>query len=244
MIISLQKGVFTMKNIGMIKKLSIIFLILTFCSLHLGLLAMNLLGDVNTFSSAGLLKYTWVMWLFIPIPIITFVLALFLKKNNQKYVLKIVVSIIVAFLLLVFGSYRFLFDSVLSYDPRLVDVIEEKTGLDLPESIEVGAMDNGDVLDIRVKITDDKERQEFERRISNEQIWSSGLNGGVGYLLPPYYQMLSKNGSYEYVLFYNVTENKFNEYPTNENCEYIFVLYDTNDSVMVIIHHTEGDVLY
>ena len=224
-----------MKNIGVIKKLSNIFLILTFCCQLLGLLVMSFLGDVNTFSSAGFLRYTWIMWLFLPIPIITFILALLLKKNNQKYVFRIVVAIIVTFLLFVFGSYRFLFNSVLSYDPRLVDAVEEKMGLDLPESIEVGAMDRGNCLEICVKITDDKERQEFERKISNEQMWTSDLNNGIGYLLPPDYQMRYKNGSYEYVIFYNVTENKFNEYPTNENCEYIFVLYDTDNCVMVII---------
>jgi hypothetical protein len=50
-----------------------------------------------------------------------------------------------------------------------------------------------------------------------------------------YGTMRYKNGSYEYVIFYNVTENKFNEYPTNENSEYIFVLYDTDNCVMAII---------
>ena len=223
-----------MKNINTVKKLSNILLVLSFSSIHLSLLLIASLGEIDIFGISGALKYMWIMWLFLPIPVLTYLSSLVLHKNNEKYRLKLVVSIIVVILLLAFGSSGFF--SQASYDPNLVNEIEAITGIELPNNIKVGAFNDVYSIDIRAKITDDEERINFENELLIGELWQTEFSNGIGYLLSPELQISLKADTYEYMLFYNVTEDLFNQYPTNETCEYIFILYDMDESVITILH--------
>ena len=43
------------------------------------------IGEVEIFGIGGLIRYSWVMLLFIPIAVLSFLIGLKLKSNNQKY---------------------------------------------------------------------------------------------------------------------------------------------------------------
>ena len=89
----------------------------------------SMIGEANIFGVAGIIRYSWVMLLFIPIGILSILIGFKLKNSTQKYKKNFIVSFICLPLLIIFGSYRFIFNSVVSYDVNEVSIIEEKIHL-------------------------------------------------------------------------------------------------------------------
>ena len=87
----------------------------------------SMIGEANIFGVAGIIRYSWVMLLFIPIGILSILIGFKLKNSTQKYKKNFVVSFICLPLLIIFGSYRFIFNSVVSYDVNEISIIEEKS---------------------------------------------------------------------------------------------------------------------
>lgn len=85
-----------------------------------------LLGEVDIFQTPGMIRYTWVMLLFIPIGILSILIGIKLKKNKQNYKKNFIAAFICIPLLLIFGSYRLIFKNVVSYDVNKVSTIEKK----------------------------------------------------------------------------------------------------------------------
>ena len=88
---------------------------------------VSMIGESNIFGVAGIIRYSWVMLLFIPIGILSILIGFKLKNSTQKYKKNFVVSFICLPLLIIFGSYRFIFNSVVSYDVNEISIIEEKS---------------------------------------------------------------------------------------------------------------------
>ena len=87
----------------------------------------SMIGEADIFGVAGIIRYSWVMLLFIPIGILSILIGFKLKNSTQKYKKNFIVSFICLPLLIIFGSYRFIFNSVVSYDVNEVSIIEEKS---------------------------------------------------------------------------------------------------------------------
>ena len=51
----------------------------------------------------------WVFFLFLPVPIASIVFGFYLKKKGYKYKKNVVVGIIMAALLCIYGSFNFIF---------------------------------------------------------------------------------------------------------------------------------------
>ena len=92
----------------------------------------SMIGEAEIFGVAGIIRYSWLMILFIPVGILSILIGLQLKKNKQKYKKNLIVAFISLPLLIIFGSYRFIFNSNISYDINNVLTIEDK--IDIEES--------------------------------------------------------------------------------------------------------------
>ena len=71
----------------------------------------SMIGEANIFGVAGIIRYSWVMLLFIPIGILSILIGFKLKNSTQKYKKNFIVSFICLPLLIIFGSYRVIFNS-------------------------------------------------------------------------------------------------------------------------------------
>lgn len=95
----------------------------------------SMIGEAEIFGVAGIIRYSWLMILFIPVGILSILIGLQLKKNKQKYKKNLIVAFISLPLLIIFGSYRFIFNSNISYDINNVLTIEDKIDIELPDEI-------------------------------------------------------------------------------------------------------------
>ena len=200
----------------------------------------SIIGEANIFGVAGIIRYSWVMLLFIPIGILSIVIGFKLKNSTQKYKKNFIVSFICLPLLIIFGSYRFIFNSVVSYDVNEVSIIEEKINFEIPRDIKV-ATNKLDLYDISyLKILNSESKDMFEQEVENNQLWQKELQPEIKSLLPLNIQYESE--IFEYFVFFNITSNEYNISPLSGENECIFIAYDCDLQRLIILNDYKIDI--
>ena len=191
------------------------------------------IGEANIFGVAGIVRYSWIMLLFIPFGILSILNGLNLKNSKQKYKKNFIIAFICLPLLIIFGSYRFIFNSAISYDINKVLIVENEINLEIPDEIKV-ATNKLDLYEISyVKIINNESKGVFEEEIKNNQLWKSTLNPMVKGLLPLDIQYESE--TFDYFLFYNITNDEYNMFPPKGEYECIFIAYDCDLQRLIIL---------
>ena len=200
----------------------------------------SIIGEANIFGVAGIIRYSWVMLLFIPIGILSIVIGFKLKNSTQKYKKNFIVSFICLPLLIIFGSYRFIFNSIVSYDVNEVSIIEEKINFEIPRDIKV-ATNKLDLYDISyLKILNSESKDMFEQEVENNQLWQKELQPEIKSLLPLNIQYESE--IFEYFVFFNITSNEYNIPPLRGQNECIFIAYDCDLQRLIILNDYKIDI--
>lgn len=193
----------------------------------------SLIGEANIFGVAGIIRYSWVMLLFIPVGILSILIGIKLKKENQNYKKNFIVAFICLPLILIFGSYRFIFGDYISYDVETVYAIETKTNLNLPDRIKVATNELDSYTVSYVKITSEEEITSFEHELLTSPFWNEDLKPEIKRLLPVEVQLEIAN--FDYFVFYNLTTNEYNKYPSEGCYECLFIAYDHQSQRLIII---------
>ena len=194
----------------------------------------SMIGEANIFGVVGIIRYSWVMLLFIPIGILSILIGFKLKNSAQKYKKNFIVSFICLPLLIIFGSYRFIFNSVVSYDVNEVSIIEEKINFEIPRDIKV-ATNKLDLYNISyLKIINSESKDMFEQEVRNNQLWQKELKSEIKSLLPLDIQYESE--IFEYFVFFNITSNEYNIPPLIGQYECIFIAYDCDLQRLIILN--------
>lgn len=223
-----------------IKILGIILFVLTIISPIIAFTISSVVGELAIFEIAGIVRYTWIMWLFVPIPICSIIVGCILKNNNQKYLKNIIVAIICIPILFIFGSFRFIFKNT-SYDTSRVTLVEEQINLDLPNSVKIATIDYTDYYVSYVKITNENSVKEFEQEIEHNALWKETLSTNIKELLP--FVIAHKMESFDMFVFYNLTSLKYNEFPSFGKNKCIFIAYDYELKRLIIIDNFIVDIL-
>jgi hypothetical protein len=194
----------------------------------------SMIGEADIFGVSGIIRYSWVMLLFIPIGILSILIGFKLKNITQKYKKNFIVSFICLPLLIIFGSYRFIFNSAVTYDVNDVSIIEEKINLEIPDDIKV-ATNKLDLYNISyLKIINSASKDMFEQEIGNNQLWQKELKPDIKSLLPLDIQYESE--IFEYFVFFNITSNEYNIFPLSGENECIFIAYDCDLQRLIILN--------
>ena len=192
------------------------------------------IGEVNIFGVAGIIRYSWIMWLFIPIGVLSIIFGLQLKKNNQKYKKNFIIAFICLPLLIIFGSYRFIFNSV-TYNVDEVLIIENKLDVELPKEIKVATI-KLDLYDLSyAKIINNESNKRFEQEIDNNILWQNNLSLEIKQFLP--LNITYEIESFDAFVFYNVTKNEYNKYPLNNQDCCVFIAYDYETQRLIILNN-------
>lgn len=215
------------------KKLGNILFILTLFSPLMAFALATTIGEVEIFGSAGMIKYLWVMWLFIPVGILSILIGLRLKNNFQRYKKNIIIGAICVPIIAIFGSYSFIFASNFSYDATIVKSIGERTKLDLPDEVKVGTENWGDYYISYAKITNAESKKVFDQEIANSLLWQGKLSPKIKMILPSaiQYEVLQ----FDYFVFYNATNGEYNMFPSDGKYECIFIAYDVSLARLMIL---------
>ena len=123
-----------------------------------------IIGEPEIFGIGGIIRYSWVMWCFIPLGILSIIIGRKLKQEKQSYIKNYIIAFICIPLLMLFGSYRFIFN-VVSYDVEKVASVERAIDLDLPNQVKISTIDFDSYNVSYLKTTYETERMKFENEI-------------------------------------------------------------------------------
>lgn len=210
------------------KKIKITPKILNYASFFLFIVAISIpfiVGETYIFGQAGMIRYSWIMWFFLPIGIFLIVISSRLKKENKKYKVSFIIAFICTICIAVFGSERFIFQGMFSYDPNRMITIKNKTKLDLPNEVKIVTEKNIDCYISYVKITNRESKENFNAYIQDNFFWKTELSSKIRTLLPIYIQ--SEVTRFDYYVFCNITNGEYNTYPVKDGkYECVLVAYD------------------
>ena len=185
-------------------------------------------GDVAYFEKAGMLKYAWIMLIFLVIPIATIVITIILEIRGYRHFENYVISAIMVIILLACGSLSFVFKDYYSYDNDRVAIVESKTKIDLPEKIDVASLyvenQNLSYWETYIRVNDESENSSFVNTIKNSEIWVESLDQSIKDLFET---SLSEIGYYDYYVFFNATTQEYNRLPQNGENDCVIIAYDT-----------------
>ena len=74
----------------------------------------------------------WVFFLFLPVPIASIVFGFYLKKKGYKYKKNVIVGVIMAALLCIYGSFTFIFSDIYSHGDEPIVNTEQMLNIDIP----------------------------------------------------------------------------------------------------------------
>ena len=207
-----------------------------FISIPLSFRIICEVGEVEIFAAAGLVRYSWIMLLFIPIGICSIVISAILKSQNQGYKKNIVSGCISIALLSLFGSFCLLFASKVTYDAEPIIAAEAKAQISLPGDVKIAshANDDGKFLITYAKLLDQDEKTSFEAEITVNQKWSNTLDSDFQTTAP---DIISYEAyTFDYFVFYNATLHEYNTFPQSSGSyECILIAYDCDVGRIMII---------
>lgn len=162
---------------------------------------------------------SWIMWLFIPVPLASVIFALAKKKRGMRYMGNYAVGIIMAVLMVVYGASGFAAQKngeVFSLDNSHVLAVEEETGVDLPdEYVDLLTTDSANEwFGCKTEMLLDADGTEsMLARIKDDERWLSPMPAELTDIL----NIAGRNLSEEtYSLVYVTETGLFNERPAEE----------------------------
>ena len=135
--------------------------------------------------------------------------------------------------LVLFGSYRFIFSSDVSYDVNRMTMIEEKTKINLPNQVKIGTIKMDTYYLSYAKITNAESKIAFEQEMKDSSLWQSELSSKIKTLLPINVQV--ESSSFDSFVFCNVTKKEYNKYPYEGTYECVFIAYDYQMKRLMIL---------
>lgn len=225
-----------------LEKLGNIFIILSILALPIAFSISCLIGEVHIFAHAGISRYSWIMYLFTPVPILLIIIGAFLRIQNRKFKKYIIVGFICCTLFCVFGSSRFFYKDTISYEESAIYSVEDKLGIDLPKNRKTATIFYDNFTISYIKITDNDERMNFYNSFNKSQIWINTVSESLCDSLPM--QIMIDLSDYDYFMLYNLTTNEYNAYPFDTGVyECIFIACDKDLNRLTILQDYEFTVL-
>lgn len=174
-------------------------------------------------------QYMYLMWQALPIPITCIILGFVLKKRGFAWKKNVICGIVIAALLLLFGSFTFLFQPVVGNGEGFLARVEQETCLDFPDTefsnvtnYVTSAPGNDNIF-----ILSDYygSLSSYDARIMNQQLptderWLQG----VPYHLLPCIPLNDIRADADFFLLYDASTGIFNTIPTAQGVHTLFYI--------------------
>ena len=163
-----------MKKQIKIEKILLVLFILTIVSLWLGLGTVLILTKIAKIPGELFTKYSWGMWFWLPIPILSIILGIKYKQKGINCTKNIIGGFIIGIIGLIFGSYFLLFNFEVDYSE--IYNYEQIIGLEIPSEgiLEKQIWDESYLLEHitnYAKFTNAEEIRKFEEELQNSNNW-------------------------------------------------------------------------
>ncbi len=192
------------------------------------------IANADVFDSLDVIRYSYVMYLFVPIGILSLVFGGLLKKHGCKYKKNYVIGIIVIVLMALFGSYRFVFSGMINFKTEYIAEISSQTGVPFPDEVKSATEVYNDCKKSYAKLSGE-EKLKFDENIKNDGKWADRISSTIQNGFP--FMVEAELSSYDYYLFYNKTTNEFNRYPPNEgDYDVVLVAYKSELGKLLFVY--------
>lgn len=189
-------------------------------------------GEAEIFGVGGIVRYSWVMLTFLPVGILSVVIGAILKKRNEGGLKNIVVACICVPILLIFGSYRFIFNNF-TYDEASITYIEEFASINLPSDMKIVTNDMNAYVISYAKINSQEEKIEFEQNLKNDYKWEKKLDSQIMNALP--FNIKVETEGFDYFTFYSNLGKEYNSISVGGEHECIYIAYDSETGRFAIL---------
>lgn len=182
-------------------------------------------------------KYNWIFLLFLPFHILCIILAIKFKKYFYKTTFCIIICSFFCLHAIAFGFWAFAY----SYDYSLVDEVEKKVNISLPDTgyIQINRVDiSTDKFRYNfisnVTFTDEDEIKTFEKNIVDSDKWTNNPNDDMDIMEGFFYQKSSNI----YHLLYIVETEEYNALPNESGIYTIYNLqYNIDENELSIFDY-------
>ena len=185
----------------------------------------------------------WIFFLFIPIPIASIAFGLFLKARGYKYLSNVVVGIVMAALLCIYGSFSLLFAGITSHSDEPILKVEELLEIDIPTHTRINTMDltdgtqsmpRGYVYSTSDVYFEETVAEAFEAQMQTDARWIVDIPNDMVGITSYYCDVLTS----DYYLIYNKDTKEFNTVPSEGGTyEFINILYNKENHTMKIVEY-------
>ncbi len=222
-----------------LKTISLLLFVLSICTIWGALIGVATLNGINQ----AMTENMWVFFLFLPIPIASIVFGFYLKKKGYKYKKNVIVGIIMATLLFIYGSFTFIFSNLYSHSDEPILNAEQVLNIDIPTHSRINTQDwtqgtqsipRGYIYYTSDIFFDDAAVEDFEKNLPSDTKWISDIpNDMVGIT-----SYLCDFETSDYYIIYNKDTKEFNKLPS-ESGTYVFinVLYNSESNTMKLVEY-------
>jgi|GEM_PF-434562 len=233
------------------KTASVAFVVLSVLSLVLAPGIGGALSELNSINEAEWFSFTKYFFMLIPIPLSSVVFGIIACRKGFKAKKNIIVGIIFAVLLGIYGCLGLLGNAVFNSDETPIIDFEEQTGYDLPDYVSILGSNTNDLENEDPNALEGKEAQigsfcefvveketadEFYETISQDSNWLRHIDAELDEIC--FREILTQQVEQGYYLIYNTDTGEFNTLPS-QNGQYNFynVGVDTSRNIIILIEY-------
>lgn len=219
--------------------------ILSVVSFFLGIILIKFIKNPFLFSTnLWVIKNLWVLYFLLPIDFISIILGIIYKRKRN-----IVIGSIMSALLILVGTFPFIFKNTYSFTTKPIETMEKITKMDYSDICftitkinevntqkEVFPLETTKRSEITYLKYSQAEEMKIEKNLASSNIWSS--TNDKAYLLDQTMRMQLQD--YDYWLFYDLTNESFTISLDDDNInlkDYMIASYDIQTNTFVIINY-------
>ena len=183
---------------------------------------------------SSMVEHMWVFYLFLPIPLFSFVLGVIFKRKGYDSLKNIVAGVIMAFLLCIFGMFYFLGKDSISHDYGYMRHVEEVVNVDFPDEGYI-SIDSLSTPIAYVKFGK-RDTELFRDSLRNDNRWKDSTTFIPADMLD-LSNTMAISGS-EYYLLYDIDSSIYNTVNSKANHRYMLLAYNVDGGLLMIIELT------
>lgn len=224
-----------LRNSKMIKIIKILLIIVPVCSIFGGLYTAGMYNEINDVNDVFFYHSSWVIWLWLPLPILSLIISLIFQKHGIKCTKNIIISSMTSVLLLIEGSFWLYsplfadFEAKLVNDYSIIEDYEQVMDVRIPSSgklklRDAGPFNHNGISNLDIVFVDyaKEDTNVLENDVINSDKWilSTELSSEYKKLVP---SVLTTDDN-KYYLFYNKTLDEYNIVPDTTGTYQIYTM--------------------
>ncbi len=219
----------------------VLLFVLTLASFLAAVFSFNLLIRIQKLPELSIIKNSWIMWCWLPIPVLSIVLGFRYKKQGYQCLKNIVGGFIVGGLLVVYGAIGLFSDY--SEDYRKIEAYSSVTDAELPENGQLTILNfkKENITDARISgytmvraYYGEENVDQLEKSIENSDKWILGkiLKSDLRIWITTWMTDDDK----AYYSFYNKTTGQYNTLPEKSGSYEIYAMVYQKEEKRLEIH--------